>query len=235
MTFVPKEIKQISEYVWELPTSYKKGMKVPARIIASKALLHGMDNAVFEQLTNVACLPGLKKTVYALADSHSGYGAPIGCVAPFELENGFISPGMAGFDLNCGMRLVLTPFTYEEVKPKLTKLVDTFFKYIPTGVGCKGFVKLNKNQFNDVMQDGTKWCVDNGYGAKSDIERTESGGRLSWADPSVISQKAASRGINQLGTLGSGNHYCEIQVVKKNNIYDEDIAKNLACLKIRLL
>src|SRR3989344_8849610 len=204
MSLVPKEIKQISEYVWELPTSYKKGMNVPGRIYSSEALLRHIDNSVFEQVANVACLPGIKRYSYAMPDAHVGYGFPIGGVAAFDAEKGVISPGGIGFDINCGMRLLTTNLTYDQVKPKLVKLVDTLFKYIPTGVGCKGFVKLNKNQFNDVMQDGTKWCVDNGYGAKSDIERTESGGCLSWADPSVISQKAASRGINQLGTLGSG-------------------------------
>lgn len=225
MSFVPKEIKKINDYVWDIPTSYKEGMLVPARIIASKHLLEQMDNAVFDQVTNVACMPGIKRYAYALPDAHSGYGLNIGGVAAFDSETGIISPSGVGYDINCGMRLITTNLTYDQVKPKLVKLVDTLFKFIPTGVGCKGFVKLNKNQFENVMNDGVKWCVENGYGEENDIKKTESYGKIPWADASAVSQKAASRGINQLGTLGSGNHYCEIQVVKKNNIYDEELAK----------
>ncbi len=222
----PKEIKQVNEVVWEIPATYKKGMLVPARIYATKALLNEMDPGVFNQVTNVACLPGIQKYSYCMPDGHWGYGFPIGGVAAFDPEeNGVISPGGIGFDVNCGMKLVRTNLTLKDVEPKLKQLTDLLFQRVPAGVGSKGFLKLNKQQMNDVMVDGVKWCVDNGYGWKEDSERTESYGRIDLADFSKVSDKAASRGLLQIGTLGSGNHYLEIQVVKKENIEDEKLAK----------
>ena len=221
----PSEIKKVNDYAWEIPVNYKKGMLVPARIYASEKLLKEMDDGVFDQVTNMACLPGIQKYALCMADGHWGYGFPIGGVAAFDTENGVISPGGIGFDINCGMRLVTTNLTYEEVKPKLKELVDTLFKFVPVGVGCKGIVKLNKSQFNEILINGSKWCVDNGYGWKEDLETTEENGCIKGADTSKISQRAVARGIDQLGTLGSGNHYLEIQVVKKENIFDKDIAK----------
>ncbi len=221
----PKEIKQINDVVWELPTSYKNGMLVPARIYATKSLLQGMDSGVFEQVTNVACLPGIQKYAYCMPDGHWGYGFPIGGVAAMDAKEGVISPGGIGFDINCGMRLVKTNLNVKEVQPKLKALVDLLFKRVPAGVGSEGFVELDKKGMRDVMVDGVKWCVDNGYGWKEDIERTESKGKIEWADPDKVSDKAAARGMSQIGTLGSGNHYLEIQVVKKENIHDAKLAK----------
>ena len=221
----PKEIKQISEVVWEIPKSYKKGMQVPARIYATKKLLQDMDAGVFDQITNVACLPGIQKYAMCMPDGHWGYGFPIGGVAAFDADNGVISPGGIGFDINCGMKLLTTNLTFKEIQPKLHLLVDTLFKTVPAGVGCKGFVKLNKQEFKEVVEDGVKWCVKNGYGWKEDLERTESNGKIEWADSSKISEKSISRGINQLGTLGSGNHYLEIQVAHAKEIFDERLAK----------
>lgn len=155
-----------------------------------------------------------------------GYGSPIGGVAAFDPEvGGVISPGICGFDLNCGMRLISSNLTWDEVSSKSKELVNTLFNLVPAGVGVKGFVKINRQQFNEVLEQGSKWCVENGYGWKEDLERTESYGRIDWADASKVSDKATSRGINQLGTLGSGNHYLEVQVVKKENIHDEKLAK----------
>ncbi len=136
-----------------------------------------------------------------------------------------ISPGGVGFDLNCGMRLVTTNLTYKEVQPKLKQVVDTLFKLVPAGVGCKGFVKVTNEQFSDVMTDGVKWCVDNGYGWKEDIVRCEGRGKIDGADPSKVSDKARTRGIDQIGTLGSGNHYLEVQRVLPENIFDTELAK----------
>lgn len=226
MNNVPKEIKQISEAIWEIPTTYKEGMNVPARIIATQKLLNEMDPGVFEQVTNVACLPGIVGSSFALSDSHWGYGAPIGCVAAFDPEQGgVISPGINGFDLNCGMRLITTNLTWKDVEPKSKELVNTLFNLVPAGVGVKGFVKINRSQFKEVMEQGSKWCIDNNYGWKEDIKRTESYGKIDWADSTKVTEKALSRGINQLGTLGSGNHYLEVQVVKEENIHDEKLAK----------
>ena len=221
----PKEISKISDTIWEIPTSFKKGMLVPARIYATKKLLDGMDAGVFNQVTNVACLPGIQKYSFCMPDGHWGYGFPIGGVAAFDSETGIISPGGIGFDINCGMRLVTTNLTYKEVQPKLKELVDGLFKTVPSGVGARGFVQASESQFKEIMSDGSKWCVENGYGWKNDLERTEGHGKIEWADPEKVSAKALERGIKQLGTLGSGNHYLEIQVAKAENIFDDKLAK----------
>lgn len=220
----PKEIKRISEVVWEIPETYKKGMRVPARIYATKQLLDAMDEGVFEQVTNVACLPGIQKYALCMPDGHWGYGFPIGGVAAFDFDGGVISPGGIGFDINCGMRLVKTNLTFEEVKPKLKELVDLLFQTVPTGVGATGFVKLSNSQFDEVMVKGARWCVEHGYGWKEDLERIEEHGAIKGADPSKVSKKARERGIDQLGTLGSGNHYLEIQVVDR--IFDYNVANS---------
>ncbi|MDP1694377.1 MAG: RtcB family protein [Candidatus Woesearchaeota archaeon] len=225
MSNVPSVIKQIDETTWEIPQTYKKGMLVPGRIIATKKLFDAMDKEVFDQIANVAMLPGIQKYSLAMPDCHRGYGMAIGGVAAFDAETGVISPGSVGFDLNCGMRLLTTNLTIKEVQPKLKDLVDHIFKTVPAGVGCKGIVKVNHQQFDDIMTDGVKWCVDNGYGWKEDITRCEGKGKIDWADASKVSDKAKKRGIEQLGTLGSGNHYLEIQVVKKENIHDAALAK----------
>jgi tRNA-splicing ligase RtcB len=220
-----KDMKKIGDAVWEIPQSWKEGMQVPARIYATEKLLKEMDEGVYEQITNVACLPGIQKAALCMPDGHWGYGFPIGGVAAFDIEKGVISPGGIGFDINCGMRLIRTDLSYDEVRPKLRQVVDTLFRMVPAGVGGKGFVKANRQQFKDVMTDGVKWCVDNGYGWKQDLDRIEEHGAISGADPSKVSAKAVDRGMNQLGTLGSGNHYLEIQVVHKGNIYDLEAAK----------
>src|SRR3989344_4564795 len=222
----PKEIKNISECVWELPISFKKGMRVPARIIASEKLLKEMDAGVFDQISNVATLPGIVNNAYCMPDGHWGYGFPIGGVAAFDVENGgVISPGGIGFDINCGMRLMTTNLTVEEVRPKIKQLVDELYKAVPAGVGCKGFVKLTKEQFKEVMIDGAQWCQRNSYATADDVENIEDNGKIPRADASKVSDKAIQRGFDQLGTLGSGNHYLEIQEVKKENIYDAKAAK----------
>jgi len=199
-------------------------MLVPARIYGTKKLIDAMDPGVYNQVTNVACLPGLQKYSYCMPDGHWGYGFPIGGVAAFDVDTGVISPGGIGFDINCGMRLVTTNLTIKEVEPKLKELVNEFFQTVPSGVGAKGFVKINPKQFEELMVDGSKWCVENGYGWKEDLERTEGNGKIDWADPAKVSDKAKQRGIKQIGTLGSGNHYLEIQVAQATNIIDKEIA-----------
>jgi tRNA-splicing ligase RtcB len=220
-----KNAKQISDVVWEIPPSFKAGMNVPARIYATKKLLEEMDSGVIEQVTNVAMLPGIVKYSYAMADAHWGYGFPIGGVAAFDLEKGVISPGGIGFDINCGMRLVRTNLRVSEVKPKIKELVDLLFRLVPTGVGVKGFVKVNQSQFEDVMKWGVKWCAENDYGWEDDVGMVEEGGFIKGANPSKVSQQASSRGISQLGTLGSGNHYCEVQVVDPARFFDAKMGK----------
>ncbi len=228
----PPELKQINEVTWELPITFKKGMRVPARIIASEELIKQMDAGVFAQVTNVATLPGIKGYAYCMPDGHWGYGFPIGGVAAFDIEEGgVISPGGIGFDINCGMRLITTNLTLKEVQPKIKQLVDELYKAVPAGVGCKGFVKVSKEEFKEVMRDGAQWCLKKGFATPRDIEHIEDHGKIAWADPGKVSDKAIKRGFDQLGTLGSGNHYLEIQVVKKENIYDAEAAKIMGITK----
>ena len=221
---VPAALKKISDTVWELPVSYKEGMLVPARIFATDKLIQEMDAGVFEQVSNVATLPGIQRYAYCMPDGHWGYGFPIGGVAAMDPGTGVISPGGIGFDINCGMRLVLTNLTADEVKPRLHQLVDRLFTRIPTGVGCQGFVRLNEAEFRSVVEQGSRWCLGRGFATQDDLNMTEEGGCFSGADASSISDKAIERGFNQLGTLGSGNHYCEIQVAKPENIWDAERA-----------
>lgn len=222
---IPSAVKRVSATVWEIPVSYKEGMLVPARIYATEKLIKEMDSGVFDQVTNVACLPGIVKYAYCMPDGHWGYGFPIGGVAAMDAKTGVISPGGIGFDINCGMRLVLTNLTYDEVKPRLRELVDALFHRIPAGVGCTGFVKLTRDGFRDVLRKGSLWCLRNGYAWKEDLELTEEKGCFEGADPSTVSDKAIERGFDQVGTLGSGNHYCEIQVARPENVFDAETAR----------
>lgn len=233
-----QKFRKISDVVWELPAGFKEGMNVPARIYATENLLKGMDEMVVNQVTNVACLPGIQKFSFCMPDGHSGYGFPIGGVAAFDPnEGGVISPGGIGFDINCGMRLIKTNLTVKEVQPKIKTLVDTLFKMVPAGVGATsfteadGFIRLNKAQFVDVISEGVPWCVENGYAWKQDLDRIEEYGKIAGADPDTVSDSAIKRGINQLGTLGSGNHYLEVQLVGAKEIYDPEIAKKLGIFK----
>lgn len=221
------ELIQVSDVEWEIPPKYKHGMRVPARIIATRKLIDAMDLKVWDQITNVATLPGIQRYAFCMPDGHMGYGFPIGGVAAFDARNGgVISPGGIGFDINCGMRMVLTKLTYEEVIPHLHTLVDMLFRRVPAGVGSRGFVRLSQEEFRDqVAIEGSQWAVRNGFGWKEDLERTELYGRADWADSSAISQRAVERGFNQIGTLGSGNHYLEIQWVKPENIMNERLAR----------
>lgn len=222
---VPTLMKRISSTIWELPVSYKEGMRVPARIYGTEKLIHEMDEAVYEQVTNVATLPGITKYALCMPDGHFGYGFPIGGVAAMDADEGVISPGGIGFDINCGMRLMTTNLTYDDVKPHLKTLIDKLYGRVPAGVGSTGFLKLTRNEFRQVVEQGARWCVRNGYGWEEDLELTEESGCIDGADASKISEKAIDRGYNQIGTLGSGNHYLEIQVARLENIYDAELAR----------
>jgi tRNA-splicing ligase RtcB len=210
----------VAESIWEIPPSEKAGMLVPARIYASEALLAAMDRGVFEQVTNVACLPGIVRASLCMPDGHWGYGFPIGGVAAFRADTGVISPGGIGFDINCGMRLIRTDLTEADMRPKLPELVNALFAAVPSGVGAKGFVHLSAAEFAHVMVEGAHWCVRRGYGWPEDPDTTEGGGCLPGADPAHVSPRAVARGLDQLGTLGSGNHYLEVQVVPPGGIHD---------------
>ncbi|MFH2106239.1 MAG: RtcB family protein [Candidatus Micrarchaeota archaeon] len=220
------DLKRISDVIWEIDPSFKEGMRVPARLYATDKLINHMDLSVFDQITNVATLPGIQKYAYCMPDGHSGYGFPIGGLAAMDInDGGVISPGGIGFDINCGMRLLTTNLTLNDVKPKLKELVNSFFDRVPTGVGCTGFVKIDKTEFKKSIEQGAKWAVEKGYGWAEDLERTEANGCDEGADAKTVSETAIKRGFNQIGTLGSGNHYLEVQHVKEENIFDKQLAK----------
>jgi tRNA-splicing ligase RtcB (3'-phosphate/5'-hydroxy nucleic acid ligase) len=221
---------KIEPYIWEIAPDQKPGMRVPARIIASDKLMDQMDEGVFNQVTNVACLPGIRQHAWCMPDGHWGYGFPIGGVAAFDLDDGVISPGGIGFDINCGVRLIRTNLTVDEVRPKIKELIETLFKTIPAGVGKSGSVNLSRQEFEKVMTGGASWCLKNGYANERDLEHIEQRGCLPDADPSDVSEKAVSRGIDQIGTLGSGNHYLEIQAIDFDDGCDPEIAAQLGII-----
>jgi tRNA-splicing ligase RtcB len=222
---IPRDIRRISDTIWEIPVSHKQGMRVPARIFATRKLLAEMDEGVFDQVTNVATLPGILKYAFCMPDGHWGYGFPIGGVAAMDLDAGVISPGGIGFDVNCGMRLVATRLTEEELRPHLRPLLDRLFERIPAGIGSSGFIRIKQNEFREAVEQGSRWCLKNGYAWSEDLERTEDEGCAPGADADRVSDKAVERGYQQLGTLGSGNHYLEIQVARPENIFDPELAK----------
>ena len=217
-------MKRIGEALWEIPTSYKAGMRVPARIYATERLLMDMDEGVIEQITNVATLPGIMGYAFCMPDGHWGYGFPIGGAAAFDLEQGVISPGGIGFDINCGMRLVKTDLQFDEVKQHLHTLIDRLFQRIPAGVGCRGTLQISRDDFKNLIEEGASWCLNAGYGLPGDLRRTEEGGCMRGADSTKVSETSIERGYRQVGTLGSGNHYLEIQVLKPENIFDHELA-----------
>jgi tRNA-splicing ligase RtcB (3'-phosphate/5'-hydroxy nucleic acid ligase) len=220
-------VSRVTDEVWEIPATEKPGMLVPARIYATPGILQTMDRGVFDQVTNVACLPGIARYALCMPDGHWGYGFPIGGVAAFDTRSGIISPGGVGYDINCGMRLIRTDLTLDDVQPKLDRLMTELFRRVPAGVGAAGFIRLNRGSFEGVMTRGARWCIEEGYGWHRDLAHIEEGGCIAGADPSNVSDHAVGRGINQLGTLGSGNHYLEVQVVSNDRVFDPETAAAL--------
>ncbi|MCL0046378.1 RtcB family protein [Dehalococcoidales bacterium] len=199
-------------------------MAVPGLIFASEAMLsHIWEEQVFQQVANVAFLPGIVDRSLAMPDIHWGYGFPIGGVAATRVEDGVVSPGGVGFDINCGVRLLRTNLTEEEVRPKIESLVAELFLNIPSGVGSEGKIRLSEKELDKVLTEGSRWAVEKGYGEAEDIVVTEEEGSIKGANPDKVSSKAKKRGIPQLGTLGSGNHFLEVEVV--DEIYDREAAK----------
>ncbi len=218
-----EKLKRIDECLWELPKGTKPGMKVPARLFLSEKLLKIVEDGAIEQIANVAFLPGIQKYSIALPDMHFGYGFPIGGVAALDYEEGGLSPGGIGFDINCGVRLLKTNLRVEQIKSKLKNLLDSLFRNIPSGVGRSGKLKLTLSQLDEVLAKGVKWAINNGYGRKEDFFHIEENGCYPGANPDKVSSKAKKRGAPQLGTLGAGNHFLEIQKVDK--IYLPEVAK----------
>ena len=216
------ELKQISPYCYEIPKS--GSMNVPGRIFMSGRMANDLsEEEALKQVANVATLPGILTASMAMPDMHWGYGFPIGGVAAFDWDTGIISPGGVGYDINCGVRLAGTGLEEKEVRPVLDKLVNALFQNIPSGVGSTGSVKLSPKEEMKVLREGGRWAVRQGLGEGSDVERTEDGGCMADADPSVLSERALERGVKQLGTLGSGNHFLEVGVV--DEIFDEPTAR----------
>jgi tRNA-splicing ligase RtcB len=224
------KLEKVSDFKWILPQNYLPRMKVPGLIYASEKLLEQIRlDQTPQQVANVACLPGIVKYSLAMPDIHWGYGLPIGGVAATSIEEGVISPGGVGSDINCGVRLLKTNLSLEEVKPKINELMKLLFKTIPCGIGTEGRIKLSSKEINRVMTEGAKWVVKQGWGWREDIEYTEEKGVLDGANPDKVSKRAKERGLKQIGTLGAGNHFLEVQVVTE--IYDEKVAKILGIFK----
>ena len=217
-------LEKLDDYRWRIPQSYERGMRVPGLIFADERLLKDIQgDQALQQVVNVAHLPGIVKASMAMPDMHWGYGYPIGGVAAFDPDDGgVISPGGIGFDINCGLKLMKTDLTEEEVRPRLKTLIATLFNTIPCGVGMHGDIRFSGKEAERVMTRGAQWAVAQGYGTQEDIAHTESQGRLEGADPSGVSARATERGKSQLGTLGSGNHFLEVQVV--DTIFDGQAA-----------
>ena len=223
-----KSLNKISDYVWEIPREGE--MRVPGRIFASAELVGDFDDNVVKQIKNVASLPGIQQASMAMPDAHWGYGFPIGGVAAFDPEeDGIISMGGIGFDISCGVRTMRTGMRSEEIEPYLGKLVDRLFAIVPAGVGSEGKIRLNQSQIDEVLAGGAQWAVSQGYGYKEDLRYIEEGGVMGGADPAQVSDTAKKRQFREVGTLGSGNHYLEIQYVAE--VYDEKIAEKLGLFK----
>ena len=214
-----EKLEKINDFEWHLPKSARKEMRVDAKIIANEKLKNAIEDDAVEQLTNVACLPGVVNPVIGLADMHWGYGLPMGAVSAFDAEEGIISAGLCGFDINCGINLIRTNLTSDEVRAKIKELVPAIFNAVPCGVGSKGKLKLTPDELDNVLRNGLDWAVEKGYVTKEDQEATEEHGRIDGADPGKVSDLAKKRGAPQCGTLGAGNHFLEIQEV--TDIYDK--------------
>jgi tRNA-splicing ligase RtcB len=210
------DINRITPYCWEIPSSFKAGMRVPARIIAEEALLDAIiGDRSLQQLVNVTTLPGILKAAFVMPDVHEGYGFPIGGVAATTHPDGAISPGGIGYDINCGVRLLLSPMQVEDARPYIPGLVKELYAQIPSGMGTPGRFVLTEEDMDLILREGSAWAVRKGYGKASDLEYTESNGCLPGADPEKVSLRARQRGRDQLGTIGSGNHFVEVGYVEE--------------------
>ena len=224
MNFGNYKINRIHDHLFEI--EQQGDMLKPARIYASEIMMQNLlkEAEPLKQVINVAHLPGIEKYSLAMPDIHWGYGFPIGGVAATDWNSGVISPGGVGYDINCGVRLASTGLNKNDVGNLLNKLIQELFKTIPTGVGSSNAIrKLNKSELKSLVRTGLPWIIEQGYGSQNDIELTEEYGKLDWADPELVSERALERGASQLGTLGSGNHFLEVDVV--DHVYDPEKAE----------
>ena len=220
------DFKKIGNFLYEVPTSHRADMRVPARFYADDRLLEGITgDRSLEQLVNTASLPGVVCYVVAMPDIHQGYGFPIGDVVATELPDGVISPGGVGYDINCGVRLLASPLEADAVRPHLDQLATVLYANCPSGVGQGGPVKLKPGELDEVMENGARWALKRGFATEADLDRTEEGGCLAGADAGRVSARARDRGRGQVGTLGAGNHFIEVDVVDR--VHDENTARRL--------
>ena len=219
-----QDLIRISNYEWEIPRSYRQDMRVPVRVFATRRLLEKvMDDNSLEQAVNAATLPGLVGEVVVMPDMHQGYGFPIGGVAATLYPDGVISPGAIGYDINCGVRLLASQIEFDKGVNQLSDLASALNRYCPSGVGEKGALRMSEAELDQVCRDGSRWALKHGYASEADLRRTEEGGRLDGADPGKVSKRAKERGRPQLGTLGAGNHFIEVDVV--DQVFDSHAAQ----------
>jgi len=220
---LPAGLRELRPHVFEIPVGYRAGMRVPGIVYADAELITAASaDKALEQVANVAHLPGIVKASFAMPDIHWGYGFPIGGVAATRLDDGVVSPGGVGFDISCGVRLLRTGLRVAGIKGRLDAIMHELSRNIPKGLGGRGRIRLDASQIDRVLSDGARWCVDNGFGLEEDLENIEQGGTYSTAGPDLVSARAKERGLNQLGTLGSGNHFVEVQEVVE--VFDERAA-----------
>lgn len=224
-------LKKIDDYVYEIPQSYRPDMRVPARVFITDELLSEIkDDKSLDQLVNVATIPGIYKYALAMPDIHQGYGFPVGGVAATELPNGLISPGGIGYDINCGVRLLRSNLTHKQIKPLLHELAHELQRDVPSGVGEGGEIRLSRSELDEVLEEGAAWVIEKrGLGKKEDLKHLESNGRLEEAQAKLVSDKAKKRGKDQLGTLGAGNHFLEVERVEQ--ILHAEAAKQMGLLQ----
>jgi len=224
-----KDFRKINDWLWEIPQTFRSDMKVPARIYASEEILNEVEEDAIRQVVNVATLPGIIKYSLAMPDIHSGYGFAIGGVAATKYPEGVISPGGVGYDISCGIRLLKSELVQKEVQPFLEQLASEIQKEVPSGLGRGRQIKLSIEQIDKILESGAKRLIEQGYGERGDVENCESNGCLPQADAATVSDYAKNRGRDQVGTLGSGNHFCQIDKVEE--IFDEKIAETFGLFK----
>lgn len=225
-----KDLVKINEYLWEIPKEFRPEMRVPGRVYTDEEMLEKiLTDRSLDQLLNITTLPGIQKYGLAMPDCHEGYASPIGGVAAIRISDGIISPGMCGYDINCGMRLLKSEYTEKEIRPYSDKLAAEIQNQVPSGLGRGRKIKLNTGQINKILNEGTHTLLEQGYGEKEDIENCEATGRLDWADSRTVSERAKNRGKDQVGTLGAGNHFLEVQKVEE--IFDSQVAEVFGLFK----
>lgn len=224
------QLNKINDYTWEIPRSFKPTMRVPGIVYADRSLLEKMaSDLTLVQCVNVAHLPGIHRWSIVLPDGHEGYGFPIGGVAALDFEEGVVSPGGVGYDINCGCRLLRTDLMKKDIASVLVQLIEAIFRLVPSGLGSTGKIRLSMQELDRVAETGVEWAISKGYGWEEDIHRCEEDGRMRMADPSRVSVQAKQRGMPQLGSLGSGNHFLEIQTVDK--IFDRRAAETFGIVE----